>query len=119
MANDGAVSAIPRLPWAIRPTRATPGQTVAPPPPSPRRCSLPHTHPTPPSSRRSRGHRPPFVAPRCPEASSSSSPSSSNSESSREGPYARHRARRHCVHHRHRRRLPPLRPSPAPPTTAS
>ncbi|EMS60676.1 hypothetical protein TRIUR3_19701 [Triticum urartu] len=35
MANDGAVSAIPRLPWAIRLMPTTPGQTLAPFPPPP------------------------------------------------------------------------------------
>ncbi|KAF7084708.1 hypothetical protein CFC21_088253, partial [Triticum aestivum] len=40
MANDGAVSAIPRLPWAIRPTPATPGQTLAPFPPLSRAVAL-------------------------------------------------------------------------------
>nr|XP_040257092.1 uncharacterized protein LOC120974750 [Aegilops tauschii subsp. strangulata] len=69
-------------------------------PPSPRCCSLPHTHPTPPSSRRSCGHRPPLVAPRGPGEPSRSTSSTPSSESSKDGPYTRHRPRLQRIHRR-------------------
>ena len=46
MANDGAVSAIPRLPWAIRPAPVTPRQTLVLHSLPPRAAAPSRTNPT-------------------------------------------------------------------------